>query len=101
MKLLLDNILKLIDIRTFEVVKNFRSNSYKNGVNWNEACFSPNGKWIAAGSENGTVVIWSLDSGDTRPVLQSNRNDTITCCSWVSNQLLTSDKGGSLSIWSP
>jgi len=44
-----DNSLKTFDTRTYQVVDTFQHSSYKNTLNWNRACFSPDAAYVAAG----------------------------------------------------
>jgi autophagy-related protein 16 len=52
-----DDTLKIVDLRTYSARATLQQHGYANGINWNRACFSPDGHYVAAGStDNGVCV---------------------------------------------
>eukprot|EP01119_Soliformovum_irregulare_P006508 TRINITY_DN1859_c1_g3_i4.p1 TRINITY_DN1859_c1_g3~~TRINITY_DN1859_c1_g3_i4.p1 ORF type:complete len:517 (-),score=137.73 TRINITY_DN1859_c1_g3_i4:185-1735(-) len=68
-----DNTLKLVDIRRMEEIRSFGHENYRNGVNWNGACTSPDGQFVVAGSLDGTVFIWEAQTGKLATTLRSSQ----------------------------
>lgn len=56
-----DNVPKIIRISTKEVVQAFKEDGLENA--WARFCWSPDGKYIAGGSRNGTVFVWDVADG--------------------------------------
>ena len=65
-----DNTLKVIDLRTFSVLKTFSSDDLTIGMNHINACFSSDGAFAAVGSNNGSVFVFDvIGNKDTKGVL--------------------------------
>ncbi|KAJ1548375.1 hypothetical protein HK096_002032, partial [Nowakowskiella sp. JEL0078] len=58
-----DNTMKLMDVRTYEVVKVFSHERFRVGLNWTKSCFSPDGVFAACGGADGSVFVWRLEGG--------------------------------------
>jgi autophagy-related protein 16 len=50
-----DDTLKIVDLRTYTARVTLNHHGFANGVNWNRACFSPDGHYVAAGSSDNGV----------------------------------------------
>ncbi|KAJ3286351.1 hypothetical protein HDU79_006559 [Rhizoclosmatium sp. JEL0117] len=79
-----DNILKLIDIRTFETVMSYANDNFRVGMNWSKSCFSSDGTYVASGSMDGSVFIWNRETGKTEKVLKEHKSSV---CGVVWNPL--------------
>merc|ERR1712000_186250 len=44
-----DNLIKIWDFRTNQCISTLKDDTYRSGLNWSRACWSPDGKFIAAG----------------------------------------------------
>lgn len=64
-----DNTLKAIDIRTFKLLCTFENESFRTPANYSRACYSPDGRYVAAGSTNGQVFVWNAETGKIENVL--------------------------------
>ena len=58
-----DNTIKLLDMRTFETLTTFSSESFRTSSNQVRACLSPDGRFVSSGSADGTVLVWNKQSG--------------------------------------
>jgi WD40 repeat protein len=64
-----DNVLKVIDTRTYETLHALRHEEYRTFLNWSRACFSPSNAHVAAGSAGGALIVWELSSGQAKAAL--------------------------------
>jgi WD40 repeat protein len=63
---------------------------------------SPNGKYAAAGSRNGKLVIFDLIKGTVEEIFGNEHTTRIAGCSWSKrggSRVATIDSLGSLFIW--
>lgn len=102
-----DNTLRIIDVRTYNSVKVLRAPGYKNAHNWNNATFSPDGKYVVAGGRNTEIYFWDVKTGKLKSKLSST-NDTVTSqrssmtsTKWspTGQAVCTSDNAGYLLFW--
>jgi autophagy-related protein 16 len=96
-----DNTLKIIDLRTFNIVNTFASEDYKCFSNSNRACFSSDGNYVAAGSNNGDIFIWNSASGILETTLKKHLHP-IYSVEWNPSgggNVFAVDSGATLSIW--
>jgi autophagy-related protein 16 len=77
-----DNTLKLVDIRTHEVIVTMKNENYRNGLSWTRACLSPDGRYAAAGSMDGTLVVWNTLNGKTEKTISKAHESAISACAW-------------------
>jgi autophagy-related protein 16 len=75
-----DNTVKLVDTRTWKVLKTYTGTvkqEFVNGCNWNTCCFSPDGQYVLAGSSDGSVFVWNADSAEIETVLVSDEEGAL------------------------
>ncbi|XP_053974020.1 autophagy-related protein 16-1 isoform X1 [Hylaeus volcanicus] len=95
-----DDTLKLIDLRMKKIIGSFSADGFKVGFDWTRASFSPNGKYIAVGSSDGSVFIWSLVTNMIETVLK-NHTAVVTAVSWHSydSYLASVDRAKTVTVW--
>ena len=55
----LDSSLKIVDLRTGTALYTFRHAEFSTSHGWSSSCFSPDGRYVAAGSSaNGSLFVW-------------------------------------------
>ncbi|KAF2070613.1 hypothetical protein CYY_008070 [Polysphondylium violaceum] len=98
-----DHTLKIVDVRTYDVVKTYKDPEYRNGLNWTRAAWSPDGKYISAGSIDGSIYIWDVKSAKTIKVLTKVHNNgaSVSCLSWnpLGNLFVSADKEKNIIQW--
>jgi len=96
-----DNTLKLLDLRSFEVVHSFKSPGYHVGSNWCRSCFSPDGQQLAAGSSDGRVFTWDVSKTISQAQTLSGHKGSVVCCAWsrAGLPLASADKNGECVLW--
>nr|GMD79368.1 autophagy-related protein 16 [Ipomoea batatas] len=96
-----DNLHNLFDIRTLEICGTFRANGNRIASNWSRSCISADDSYVAAGSADGSVHIWSILNGKIVSTLKEH-TAPVLCCSWsgLGKPLATADKSGIVCIWS-
>ncbi|CDP15088.1 unnamed protein product [Coffea canephora] len=95
-----DNMHNLFDMRSLEICGTFRANGSRVASNWSRSCLSSDDNYIAAGSADGSVLIWSTSNGSVVSTLKKHKG-SVVCCTWsgFGKPLATSDKNGSICIW--
>jgi autophagy-related protein 16 len=87
-----DNTLKLIDLRTLAVLKTYKNSEYKNQRDINLFCFSPNGKFIVVGGDEGKILFWNTQNAKLENLITCSQksNKPVTCVTWnpKRNQLI-------------
>eukprot|EP01137_Pigoraptor_chileana_P015926 Opistho-2@72334 len=88
-----DNTLKLIDLRMFQVVNTFCGEGYRNGMNWSKACFSPDARYVAAGSQDGLVYVWNSQTLKLERQLKDHQG-SVSAVAWnpQGHQIASCDK---------
>ncbi|EFA82370.1 autophagy protein 16 [Heterostelium album PN500] len=98
-----DHTLKIIDVRTYLTLKTFKDQDYRNGLNWSRASWSPDGKYVAAGSIDGSICVWNALSGKTEKIISKVHNigSSICCCAWspLGYSFISGDKDKNIVQW--
>jgi autophagy-related protein 16 len=76
-----DNTLKIMDIRTYAILKTFTTESFHVPYNFSRACFSSDGVYVAAGSQNGNIFIWNAKDCKLEKVLTKHKHP-VTAVTW-------------------
>lgn len=95
-----DNIHNLFDMRSLEVCGTLRASGNRVASNWSRSCISPDDHFVAAGSADGAVYIWSVSKADIMSTLKEH-TAPVLCCSWsgFGKPLCSADKNGILCTW--
>ena len=97
-----DNLLKIWDLRKGECILTLRDDAFRSGLNWSRACWSPDGKYAAAGGAEGSLFIWdTIENGNLVKQLGSESSATISCVSWnpTGHQVASTDRKSKLVLW--
>ncbi|KAL6973122.1 autophagy protein 16, interacts with Atg12p-Atg5p, partial [Sarracenia purpurea var. burkii] len=95
-----DNLHNLFDIRSLEVCGTLRASGNRMASNWSRSCISPDDNYVAAGSADGSVYIWSVSKANIMSTLKEH-TASVLCCSWsgLGKPLASSDKSGIICTW--
>ncbi|GMJ00085.1 AUTOPHAGY 16 [Hibiscus trionum] len=95
-----DNSHNLFDIRSLEVCGTFRTTGSRVASNWSRSCISPDDNYIAAGSADGSIYIWSISKADIVSTLKEH-TAPVLCCTWsgLGKPLASADKSGIVCTW--
>lgn len=98
-----DDTLKQLDLRMNQVVRTFCAEGFKVGCDWSRAVFSPDNDYVAAGSQEGGVFIWSLNTGKVEKILKADQHSsTVITCGWnpTGKLFMSCDRNKKAVVWS-
>ncbi|KAK9717704.1 hypothetical protein K7432_006027 [Basidiobolus ranarum] len=95
-----DNTLKLIDLRNYQTLHVYQAEGYISGINWAKAAISRDGKYVAAGSADGTIYFWDAESGQVEKKLKEHTG-AICGVVWspLGDNLFSADRDRTICIW--
>ncbi|CBI14903.3 unnamed protein product, partial [Vitis vinifera] len=95
-----DNLHNLFDMRSLEVCGTLRANGNRVASNWSRSCISADDNYVAAGSTDGSVHIWSILTAEIVSTLKEHTASVLSC-SWsgLGKPLASSDKSGIVYTW--
>ncbi|KAK6924753.1 Anaphase-promoting complex subunit 4, WD40 domain [Dillenia turbinata] len=95
-----DNLHNLFDMRSLEVCGTLKASGNRVASNWSRSCISADEHYVAAGSMDGSVSIWSIYKADLVSTLREHTS-SVLCCSWsgLGKPLATSDRNGIVCTW--
>ncbi|KAI2527511.1 autophagy related 16 like 1 [Homo sapiens] len=96
-----DDLLKVIDLRTNAIKQTFSAPGFKCGSDWTRVVFSPDGSYVAAGSAEGSLYIWSVLTGKVEKVLSKQHSSSINAVAWSpsGSHVVSVDKGCKAVLW--
>ncbi|XP_008489219.2 autophagy-related protein 16-1 isoform X6 [Calypte anna] len=97
-----DDLLKIIDLRVSAVKQTFSAQGFKCGSDWTRVVFSPDGNYVAAGSADGALYIWSVLTGKLERTLAKHHSSPINAVAWspAGAHVVSVDKGNKAVLWS-
>ncbi|OVA17621.1 WD40 repeat [Macleaya cordata] len=95
-----DNLHNLFDMRSLEVCGTLRANGNRLASNWSRSCISADDNYVAAGSADGLVYVWSTSKREIVSTLKEHTSPVLSC-SWsgLGKPVASADKGGSICRW--
>nr|XP_048285467.1 protein Atg16l2 isoform X2 [Myodes glareolus] len=96
-----DNTLKVIDLRLSNIRQVFRADGFKCSSDWTKAVFSPDRSYALAGSSNGALYIWDVDTGKLESSLQGPHCAAVNAVAWCfsGNHVVSVDQGRKVVLW--
>ncbi|KAJ6825029.1 autophagy-related protein 16 isoform X2 [Iris pallida] len=96
-----DNVHNLFDLRSLEVCGTFMASGNRVASNWSRSCVSSDESYVAAGSADGSVYMWSILEGNLAGVLNAGHSAHVLSCAWggLGMSLASADKNGTVCIW--
>ncbi|XP_031243435.1 autophagy-related protein 16-2 isoform X1 [Mastomys coucha] len=96
-----DNTLKVIDLRISNIRQVFRADGFKCSSDWTKAVFSPDGSYALAGSSDGTLYIWDVNTGRLETSLQGPHCTAVNAVAWCfsGNHVVSVDQGRKVVLW--
>ncbi|XP_027703819.1 autophagy-related protein 16-2 isoform X5 [Vombatus ursinus] len=97
-----DDALKVIDLRVNNIRQVFRADGFKCGSDWTKAVFSPDKTYALAGSADGGLYIWNLESGKLETSLYGPHSVSINAVAWcyAGTHVVSVDQGKKAVLWS-
>ncbi|KAH7702654.1 CRE-ATG-16.2 protein [Aphelenchoides avenae] len=98
-----DETLSLIDLRNYGIVHIYSAEQYRTSSDYSKCIISPGMKFVAAGSAEGHVFIWNLNTTKLEKVLYKGGHEghAVLSISWhpSGHMLLTGDRRKTACIW--
>ncbi|XP_038596993.1 protein Atg16l2 isoform X2 [Tachyglossus aculeatus] len=77
-----DDTLKVIDLRANNIRQVYRADGFKCGSDWTKATFSPDKRFAIAGSVNGALFIWDVETGLLEASLEGPHRAPVNAVAW-------------------
>ncbi|KAG7394403.1 hypothetical protein PHYBOEH_005210 [Phytophthora boehmeriae] len=99
-----DHSLRVIDPRTYGVLRELRHKDYQCGFDWGQASLSPDGRYALAGGASGVLFIWNTRTGKLETQLKpgpTGHHGAVACCVWRPDGqgVASCDKNGVVVLW--
>lgn len=93
-----DHTLEVVDLRKSQVRSVYRTDDFKVATDQTRCAYSPDAKYVAVGSTDGTLFCWDVHT-DELICQERIHTDPIITCNWKSGRLVSSDKNKMCVIW--
>ncbi|KAM6157660.1 protein Atg16l2 [Rhynchocyon petersi] len=96
-----DDTLKVIDLRVSNIRQVFRADGFKCGSDWTKAVFSPDRSYALAGSWDGALYIWDVDTGKLESNLRGPHCAAVNAVAWgySGSHVVSVDQGRKVVLW--
>ncbi|KAI5193130.1 protein Atg16l2 isoform X1 [Manis pentadactyla] len=96
-----DDTLKVIDLRVSNIRQVFRADGFKCGSDWTKAVFSPDRSYALAGSWDGTLYIWDVDTGKLESSLRGPHCSAVNAVAWCcsGSHVVSVDQARKVVLW--
>ncbi|KAM9657890.1 protein Atg16l2 isoform 2-T2 [Trichechus inunguis] len=96
-----DDTLKVIDLRVSNIRQVFRADGFKCGSDWTKAVFSPDRSYALAGSWDGALYIWDVDTGKLESSLRGPHCAAVNAVAWCysGSHVVSVDQGRKVVLW--
>ncbi|KAM6172465.1 protein Atg16l2 isoform 1-T2 [Erethizon dorsatum] len=96
-----DDTLKVIDLRVSNIRQVFRADGFKCGSDWTKAVFSPDRRYALAGSWDGALYIWDVDTGTLESTLRGPHCAAVNAVAWCysGSHVVSVDQGRKVALW--
>lgn len=97
-----DHSLKVIDVRTSEVLQTLEDSEMMLKASVFRFCISPNSKYCVVGGSSGTIFIYNLVTGQLEDAYDEEHNVGVLGCDWAAgteSTVCTLDMSGLLFLW--
>ncbi|XP_044145023.1 autophagy-related protein 16-1 isoform X3 [Bufo gargarizans] len=97
-----DDLIKIIDLRASAVRQTFSAQGFKCGSDWTRVIFSPDGRYVSAGSADGALYFWNVMTGKVEKILGKQHCSSINAVAWSPSgaYVVSVDKGSKGVLWS-
>lgn len=97
-----DENLQLVDLRMSNARMVFQAEGFKCGSDSTKAIFSPDGNYLAAGSADGAVYIWNINSCSLETRLSDMHRSSVNAVAWCTSgeYVVSVDKSRCAILWS-
>ncbi|KAM5316021.1 protein Atg16l2 isoform 2-T2 [Glossophaga mutica] len=96
-----DNTLKVIDLRVSNIRQVFSADGFKCGSDWTKAVFSPDRSYALAGSWDGALYIWDVDTGKLESSLRGPHCTAVNAVAWCysGSHVVSVDQARKVVLW--
>ncbi|XP_014645778.1 PREDICTED: autophagy-related protein 16-2 [Ceratotherium simum simum] len=96
-----DNTLKVIDLRVSNIRQVFRADGFKCGSDWTKAVFSPDRSYALAGSWDGALYIWDVNTGELASSLRGPHCAAVNAVAWCysGSHVVSVDQARKVVLW--
>ncbi|XP_019504946.1 PREDICTED: autophagy-related protein 16-2 isoform X1 [Hipposideros armiger] len=96
-----DDTLKVIDLRVNNIRQVFSADGFKCGSDWTKAVFSPDRSYALAGSWDGALYIWDVNTGKLERSLRGPHCAAVNAVAWCysGSHVASVDQARKIVLW--